>query len=277
MGAVLTVALLVVALAVVFFRDAEPCLPASSWDCGCHGDTTGRGLSQEYTEHSLTVGERTGSYKVFESGIDPARPVGLLFRLHGDGAYEYDQSPTFLACLAAVAADHNLVMVAPHTPSRDETWWRQLNRNVVWLKELHGEVGRTVASDLGSVDPERTWWMGYSGGAELLTYGLLPQRGELVTAGALMIGGGGAPKSAFPEATVTQQQRDTLPLVWVTGARDDGTDPAADFDALSASRAGAEYYREHGFAGVDTNFSRDADHFTIDQVAVLHETLSAHR
>lgn len=270
-AALLTVIALVAALAVALSSRGGPCVPVSSRDCGCHGDTTGQGLEVTSTDHTFALGGRSSTYRVYDGGVDKAEPVGVVVRLHGDGAYEYDHSPTFLDCLASVAATHNMLFVAPRTPSRDLTWWGRLDRNVDWLDAWFREdiVG------LDGVDPGRVWWMGYSGGAEMLTYGLLPQQGDLVTAGALMVGGGGAPTRAADLSGLPLERRPDLPLVWVTGARDDGRDPEAEFDALGASREGAEFYREQGFARVATDFIRDDDHFTIDQIEILHTTLSA--
>lgn len=269
--AVLAVLLLIVGLAVALVaRDDSPCVPTTEQDCGCHGDTTGRGLIGEYTEHTYTLGRRSSTYRVYDTGVDRTEPVGVLVRLHGDGAYEYDHSPTFVACLATIAASRNLVLVIPRSPSRDLTWWTRLDRNVDWLSAFQ----RDRVLTLEGVDPQRVWWMGYSGGAEMITYGLLPTQGDLVTGGALMLGGGGAPSSGLGAGTVPASRRTDLPLTWVTGMHDDGSDPAAEFDALSAAHAGAAFYREAGFSSTVTDFARDEDHFTLDQVAILHDQLS---
>lgn len=269
--AVLAVLALVIGLALfVVPRFSGPCVPTSSQDCGCDRDRGGYGLPDEYVEETFTHAGVSSTYRVYDSAVDDTRPVGVLVRLHGDGAYEYDHSPTFVACLAAVAASHNLALVIPRTPSADLTWWTQLSRNADWLQALHREKIRRI----DAVDPGNVWWMGYSGGAEMITYGLLPTRGGTVTGGALMVGGGGAPDRGDLSGPVPEERRADLPLIWATGAHDDGSDPAAEFDALGASREGAEFYRGLGFDAVKTDFTREADHFTIDQVNVLHEALS---
>ncbi|NLT56836.1 MAG: hypothetical protein GXX79_20180, partial [Actinomycetales bacterium] len=171
---------------------------------------------------------------------------------------------------AAVAADHGLILVQPLTPAEDLTWWTELAPNTAWLAALH----REHLSGLTSAGGGTTWWTGYSGGAEMITYGLLPRAGEVVTGGAVMVGGGGAPDDPGTQVTVTEARRADLPLTWATGVHDDGSDPRSTFDALSASVEGAEFYRARGFGSVRTDFSRDADHFTIDQVNVLHNALS---
>ena len=60
----------------------------------------------------------TSSYHVFADGIDWSEPVGVVFRLHGDGAYEYHHPEHKVSCLAEVARSHNAVLVAPRTPDR---------------------------------------------------------------------------------------------------------------------------------------------------------------
>lgn len=248
------------------------CLPTAAGDCGCtDDDTTGMEFAeeqQEYREEQFTHDGVSSTYRVFTNGVDPTLPVGAVIRLHGDGAYEYENSDTLVTCLAAVASAHNMIMVQPLTPSEDRTWWTDLIQNTRWLEALHQErilPEHEVASD-------QVWWMGYSGGAEMISYGLLPYAGETVSGGAIMIGGGGAPNATSDTAVPTERRGD-LRLHWATGRRDDGEDPAATFDARTASREGAQFYRDLGFGNVTTDFERDDDHFTIDSINILSTVL----
>lgn len=220
-------------------------------------------------DEEFTSAGTTGSYHLFTRGVDFDEPVGVVVRLHGDGAFEYGDPDGLVNCLAEVAASHNMVLLAPLTPDErgDQTWWRDISQNLPWLQDLLQE--RVMESY--TIDAERVWWMGYSGGAELITYGVLPRAPQDVTGGAVMIGGGGAP-SAFRDEP-TAEQRESLDLIWVTGALDVGTDPEASFDAVSASRQGSAWYRDQGFERVSSYYPDGHDHFSMPQVRILDEAL----
>lgn len=213
------------------------------------------------------AGDIRSRYHVFTRGIDFSEPVGLLVRLHGDGAEEYHHPDGLSNCLAVVASSHNLITLVPRSPDLvTGTWWEDLPRTLPWLTDLVREVSRDYEVDTG-----RIWWMGYSGGAEMLSYGVIPTAPELVSGGAVLLGGGGAPTAL--ELTVPAELRETMQLSWVTGRRDDGTDPREPFDAIEAATEGAAWYRDNGFTGVSTEFPAEHDHFTLPQVGIMAEHL----
>lgn len=258
--------------AIVLDRRGGPCIPTHAQECACLATEDEPEVATEYSEAEFTHDGRTSPYRVYDSGIDPEQPVGLLIRLHGDGGYEFDEAQRFMACLAAQANSHNLIVVNPRTPSADLTWWTEIRPNTAWLKSLH----HFLLVDYPEIDKDSVWWMGYSGGAEIITYGLLPTETGIVSGGAIMIGGGGAP-TWDADIVATPEQRRSLPLIWSTGRYDTGDDPAADFDALTAASRGSLFYRQQGFQRVTMDFMREADHFTIDQINVLADTLHRER
>ena len=150
-------------------------------------------------------------YHVFARGVDFSKPVGVVMRLHGDGAYEYDHPEGLLNCMASVAASHNMILVAPRTPDHEgtRTWWENIGESSEWLSGL---ISR-LREDYDNVDTHNMWWMGYSGGAELISYGLLAQEPENITAGAIMIGGGGPYRQTRPRTNTKRQ----VALVLVRG------------------------------------------------------------
>lgn len=225
-------------------------------------------LQQSFTHDGLTSG-----YHVIDGGVDPSLPVGLVIHLHGDGAQEYDEPEGRVSCLAAVAASHNALLVVPRTPDcTDEcTWWQRLDPNREWLAAL---VEQRLLADL-PVERDRITWMGYSGGAEMISYGILPDSPEMITAGAAMVGGGGAPSSLPRQAA--GERLEEQPLWWFVGEHDDGTDPLADFDARSAAVAGHELYSERGFEAARLEILPGHDHFDMPDARILDELLVTSR
>ena len=214
----------------------------------------------------------TSSYHVFADGIDWSEPVGVVFRLHGDGAYEYEHPGHKVSCLAEVARSHNAVLVAPRTPDRqgEPTWWEDLDGNAEWFLAL-AEQRIFAEYDL---DRSRTWLHGYSGGAEFISYELLADRADFLQGGgAVLSGGGGAPSTGTSEPT--QEQLEQLVLHWDVGLEDDGTDPYAPFDALSAAAAGHAWYEDAGWARTSVRYREGVDHFELPEARVLDAAMTA--
>lgn len=239
-------------------RDTDPCPPEVS-------EFRHKGRSSQV--YTYNCGEADGS----------AAPRGVLIHLHGDGAGEFglpgdgdpdedDTEPT-LGELAQVAGSRNMVLIAPRTPDhrRGETWWRRLDRNVDWLTAL---VADRVRAD-SELDDENVWWSGYSGGAEMLSYGILRSVPGLVTGGAVMMAGGGAPDEDPGSSGDTL----TVPLRWYVGDLDDGTRSADGFDALSAAREGAAWYRRSGADGAEIQILPGVAHLDFPQADVLGRVL----
>ncbi|MEX5295336.1 hypothetical protein QYM41_08645 [Kocuria sp. CPCC 205268] len=217
-------------------------------------------------------GGTTSSYHVFADGIDWSEPVGVVFRLHGDGAYEYVHPEHKVSCLAEVARSHNAILVVPRTPDRqgEATWWEDLDGNAEWFLAL-AEQEIFAEYDL---DRSRTWLHGYSGGAEFISYELLADRAYFLQGGgAVLSGGGGAPSSGESEPTAEQLER--LVLHWDVGLEDDGTDPWAPFDALSAAAAGHAWYEDAGYERTSVRYREGVDHFELPEARVLEAALTA--
>ncbi|MEJ5919299.1 hypothetical protein [Corynebacterium sp. H78] len=229
----------------------------------------------EEPAEGITLGKRltadgiTSRYNIYARNIDFSKPVGVVVRLHGDGGEEFYKPDELAACLAEVAASHNKILVVPLSPDSDgeRTWWEDIPSSTTFLGALLDDVAKKHKFNRHDVH-----WTGYSGGAEVLSYGLIPQFPSLIGNGALMLGGGGA--SRHMETVATEKQKQTIKLTWATGMNDDGTDPNSTFDAKSAAEKGARWYRDEGFANVSLNLIRDADHFTLPEQALLDEFLT---
>lgn len=222
----------------------------------------------------FAFGRRASEYHLFTEGVDRSRPVGVVVRLHGDGDDEFRHPNGLLASLARVAAERNMILAAPLTPHRKRgcTWWRKPDRNIAWLDAFF----RSELLTIPGVDPVDIWWYGYSGGAEMFSYGTVPSSQLLVTGGALMLGGGGPPE-ALDDPLPDAAKRKKLPLTWAVGEFDDGTTSEDHFDALTAAREGADWYRSEGFGNVRLEIVPGCDHYNVPQPQLLASLLDAHR
>lgn len=191
----------------------------------------------------------------------------------GDGD-EFRHPAGLLTSMARVASARNMILAAPLTPRRRHgcTWWRNLEKNTDWLDAF----ARSELLTLPGVDPTDIWWCDCSCGAEMISYGTVPTSQVLVTGGALMFGGVGAPE-ALDDPVPCVEKRRTLPLTWVVGAGDDGTTSDEHFDALSAAREGSDWYRNEGFGHVAPEIVATCDHYTVPQPQILVSFVDTHR
>ncbi|WP_155895100.1 hypothetical protein [Corynebacterium vitaeruminis] len=215
------------------------------------------------------TGRSASYYNVYARGIDTSRPVGIVYRLHGDGAEEYYEPGGVIACSAALAAAENKILVVPLSPDHrgEVTWWENIPRSISFLKSVDQAINYSF-----DLDPSDKWWTGYSGGAELLSYGLIPEEPTLAGRGALMMGGGGA--NSDQETSATDEQKENLKLVWATGIEDDGTDPESTFDAKSAATKGSYKFKELGFKQVDLQLIEGKNHFDLPELSLLDQFLN---
>ncbi|RRD48164.1 hypothetical protein [Arachnia propionica] len=169
---------------------------------------------------------------------------GIVIYLHGDGHGEFDSGATVLDDHAAVARERGLSFVAPITPDRATgTWWRAESSGQ-WLRELLEHLWRNQA-----VDTSRVWFVGYSGGAEVITNVLLPDHSDLFTGGgALLVGGGSLDPQVVFTRSLSQQLRSGFVMHWAIGELDTPSRGGADgdFDALGEAQAAERAYRERG-------------------------------
>lgn len=218
---------------------------------------------------TFAEGTRESSWLRFSCGVDADRPDGVVVHLHGDGAGEIDNPDGDLSELAETANSRNMVLLAPRTPdsAEGETWWRELEPNTGWLRAFvsaHAPAGVPV------------WWTGYSGGAEMISYGVLAQAPDLVTGGALLMGGGGTNEETDARVSRWQGlplQAASLPLRWAVGENDDGTTSTDGFDALRAARRGSEFWRDAGFGNVDLQVLVGRGHYDLPQASLLGRLL----
>lgn len=219
---------------------------------------TGPANALEATETGANVADpqgdtETGAQRASTTWTDPAgisaplhlwapahvRARGLVVYLDGDdqnGVADPD-SPYVLGGdtgLVAAATRAGYAVLAPRAPD-GRTWWRDGPRNADYLRALVARARYDLA-----VEPGPVWWVGYSGGSQLITKWLLPSyQGAPPTGGALLLGGGGPPDQRPP---IPQG----YPIYWYTGTADDGTTSSDRYDAISDARRGALAYYTAG-------------------------------
>ncbi|MDO4641326.1 MAG: hypothetical protein Q4A84_06450 [Neisseria sp.] len=206
-------------------------------------------LPEDNTTISFTgPSGQTSSYRIYGDHLEEdSAPYGLLVYLHGDGADEFDdaQSKT-LQAYADIARKHNLLMIAPKTPDRGSlTWWKK-ESSPTYLSELLQEVYRRYP-----IDKSRIWLVGYSGGAETISYNLLTDHSNLFQGGgALLIGGGGFSNDTSFGLKPSSQLKQNFVLKWLIGEKDTDGQEEADpgFDALDAAKQAYRRYRNEGFS-----------------------------
>ena len=191
---------------------------------------------------------QAGKYHLWASGLDTSRPIGLMLQFHGDGAFEFDNPNSSYSLggakgLREQARRHNMILVALRSPDGgNPVWWRGGAAKADYVKDL---VERVVYAR-HDVAKDRSWLVGYSGGAEFITRYLLPKHSSLFDGGgAVLFGGGGKPvvRAASFDSAFTAG----FAMHWYTGARDDGTCAESDYDALGDANEGARFYRGKGF------------------------------
>lgn len=199
------------------------------------------------TFRSASTGQ-VGRYHLWASGLDTSRPIGLMLQFHGDGAYEFDNPGSSYSLggakgLRNEAQRHNMILVALRSPdSGSPVWWRGGERKADYVKDL---VEQVVYAHY-NVAKDRSWLVGYSGGAEFVTRYLVPKHSSLFGGGgAVLFGGGGKP--AVRAASFSSSFITAFPMYWYTGASDDGTCADSDYDALGDANEGSSSYRAKGF------------------------------
>jgi len=157
--------------------------------------------NQTFLSYTSPAGT-TSQYHVYAEGVDFSKPVGVVFYFDGD-YWRNDQSKVYdpsgeLAQMAASAAAQNMLFVPVISPDTNRydagvTWWEDMERN--------GEFFRSFASSFiaaNGVDSSNVWTMGYSGGAEFITYELNTKPQTWRNGGGSTHNAGGRPGRGHP-------------------------------------------------------------------------------
>jgi len=190
-------------------------------------------------------------YHVYANGIDWSKPVGVVFYIDGD-YWRNDQSKIhspeqgMLPAMGRIANARNMVFVPVVSPDKNAsgngiTWWENLDAN--------GDYFRSFAQQFISsngIDPSQVWTMGYSGGAEFITYELNADRQGTWRSGggSILVAGGGYERMQ----TEAPQNIKSQPMFWWVNEKDTlGATTPEWWDALNTATAGHDWYTREGF------------------------------
>ena len=114
-------------------------------------------------------------------------------------------------------------------------WSKNGEDNAQYLRALIEDIQSKYNIDKGNI-----WFIGYEGGADLITNHLLPQHNDLFSGGgALMIGGGNVNQPLTFSKIPSQSLKEHFQMKWLTGSE--------DADGLVAAQQGQARYSEAGF------------------------------
>lgn len=207
--------------------------------------TTGEAVDRTNLSFTASNG-RSSRYHIYAAGVP--QPAGLVLQFHGDGAYEFT-NPTSRYSLGgssgivAQARSRGYITVPVLSPDKSGsiTWWEEGEANAVYVRDLLAHLKKTHG-----IKNDDIWLVGYSGGAQFITKFYLPAHSSTISGGgAVVFGGGGAPRSTRPFA---DSFRGDFPIHWYTGALDDGTRSADGYNALRDAQRGKAWYAGRGFA-----------------------------
>ena len=229
--------------------------------------------NQTFLSYTSPAGT-TSQYHVYAEGVDFSKPVGVVFYFDGD-YWRNDQSKVYdpsgeLADMAASAAAQNMLFVPVISPDTNRydggvTWWEDMERN--------GEFFRSFASSFiaaNGVDSSSVWTMGYSGGAEFITYELntKPQTWRN-GGGSIMVAGGGLDEGT-PSAALKSQ-----PMFWYANSNDGtGETYPQTWSARGAVEGGYNAYRNAGYTNASATVLNGSGHFDYNFSQILSNSLT---
>ena len=226
---------------------------------------------QSYTSPAGT----TSQYHVYANNLDYSKPVGVVFYFDGD-YWQRDESKVYtpdegmLAAMGKIANARNMVFVPVISPDTNAsgdgiTWWEDMDAN--------GEFFRSFAKSFVSqnnLDASQVWTMGYSGGAEFITYELTDHNTSWRNGGgSIMVAGGDSDGSVDADATTKAS-----PMYWWVGAKDtSGNTNPVTWSARGAVESGYNAYLGAGFSDARVKLIDGFSHHDYDLPHILASSL----
>ena len=208
------------------------------------------------------------TYATIDGGVNWNKSVGLMVFLDGDywsrgykNSISEHPSGSKAKAMAKTAAKRNMVLVIPRLPSQGYTkslgytWWGKSSTVAPMVKKLDSYLRGKAG-----VARSNTWYMGYSGGAEFISFELA-KRGQSAygNGGAILLAGGGSPRSMSGASSTFKKNFD---MHWVVGSRDGAgqSSNAQSWSAYNATNQGRNFYKSKGFKTSRTVLSGQNHH-----------------
>lgn len=140
--------------------------------------TNGKGgtySNREFVKYSAAG--KSGQYHVYADGIDPKKPVGVVFHFHGDGAYEFRNPSYKLTKIRAAAKSKNMIVVSMKAPNSSNVWWNGIEGNGDYARSL---ISNEIYAKY-NINKNKVWLLGYSGGSEFISYEMMEEQNDLFT------------------------------------------------------------------------------------------------
>ena len=203
-------------------------------------------LQVDKTFQSFTGSQYTSQYHIYASGLDWAKPVGMLMYTDGSGESGLnDPESDYLMAgangIIAVAKKHNMVLVTPFAPNKncsdgDGSCWYDGDPEgyAKWAEELITSIESQY-----QIDKRRVAVGGYSSGATFTTGYWIPSGGAMrtMTDGVLVAISYGGP-AYMDEAAYTAEFKANVHMNWNEGDQD---------GSLPDVQEGYQYYTDKGF------------------------------
>lgn len=218
------------------------------------------------------------TYSVMDGGVNWNKKVGKMMYLDGDFytrgySKSISEHPTGskAKAMAKVAADSNMILVIPKIPTSSRgmgyTWWVNSSSNAPKIKSLDSMLDKKIGSNKAS-----TWYMGYSGGSEFISYELA-KRGQsgYGNGGAILLAGGGSPRTMTNAPSSFKKSFD---MHWFVGHKDGAgqSSNAQTWSAFEASKKGKAFYSSKGFKTSRTVVK--ADHHSYNIADIMNKGLA---
>ncbi len=235
-----------IALTAAMFAGAAAVAAPPSGGAAALGALAAPTLSLPTDRRAASYTDQAGTrstYHLFTSSV-AGQVKGIVVYLDGDGMWGHDNPTSSYALggargVVAQAGARGYATLSVRTPDSGGTFWRNGAKNAAYVTSLIEQIRKETGTSA-------TWLVGFSGGSQLITQFLLPAHSAAFTSGgAVITGGGGAPRSVpAPFAAATKAN---FPLHWYTGSLDDGRNTSDGYNALADAKRGQAYYAGQGF------------------------------
>ncbi|MEN8905466.1 MAG: hypothetical protein ABF289_05855 [Clostridiales bacterium] len=201
----------------------------------------------------------TGQYHLYED-MKLNKNTGIMIYFHGDNANDFNKGKNSkrLNLLVDVSKEHNLIPIALKTPTKDLTWWKNIESNSEYINDFF----INFILKKYDINKNRVLLVGYSGGAELLSEYFIYKYGQyILNGGAILFAGGSKPP--INDILFNDKFVSDFNIHFYSGTND-----FMHSDVLY----GVEYFMKKGFA-TTYEYPEGEDHYNLPFYKIVNEQL----